>query len=65
MYKYKDKRRPQTMAMDTYHVEYWTKDGTRVGVQISAYCSQDAQRYAEQMPNFDMLASYPDKISSN
>ena len=19
------------MAMDTYHVEYWTKDGTRVG----------------------------------
>ena len=53
------------MAMDTYHVEYWTKDGTRVGVQISAYCSQDAQRYAEQMPNFDMLASLPDMISSN
>ena len=52
------------MAMDTYHVEYWTKDGTRVGVQISAYYSQDAIRYAEQKPNFYQLASYPDKISS-
>ena len=33
-------------------------------LQISAYCSQDAIRYAEQMPNFYQLASYPDKISS-
>lgn len=53
------------MAMDTYHVEYWTKDGSRVGMQVSAYCSQDVINYAQQMPNFDMLASYPDKISSN
>lgn len=52
------------MAMDTYQVEYWTQDGTRVGMQILAYCSQDAQRYAEQMPNFNMLASYPEKIKS-
>ena len=52
------------MAMDTYSVEYWTKDGTRVGVQIQAYSSYDAQRYAEQMPNFDMLASFPEKIAS-
>ena len=52
------------MAMDTYMVEYWTKDGTRVGIQVSAYCSQDAIRYAEQMPNFDMLASFPEKIAS-
>ena len=51
------------MAMDTYHVEYYTKDGTRVGMQISAYCSQDALKYAEQMPNYDQLASYPDKVS--
>ena len=43
--------------MDTYHVEYWTKDGTRVGMQVSAYCTR--RTYAEQMPNFDMLASYP------
>ena len=53
------------MAMDTYHVEYWTKDGTRIGMQVSAYCSQDVINYVEQMPNFNMLASYPDKISSN
>ena len=52
------------MAMDTYHVEYWTTDGTRVGMQVSAYSSYDAQRYAEQMPNFDMLASFPEKIAS-
>ena len=51
--------------MDTYHVEFWTKDGARVGMQVSAYCSQDAISYTEQMPNFDQLASYPDKISSN
>jgi hypothetical protein len=52
------------MAMDTYHVEYWTKDGTRVGLQISAYCSQDVIKYAEQMPNFNMIASFPDKIAN-
>ena len=51
--------------MDTYIVEYYTKDGTRTGVQVQAYSSYDAQRYAEQMPNFDMLASFPEKISSS
>lgn len=50
---------------DTYHVEYFTKDGTRVGLQVSAYCSQDVINYIEQMPSFNMLASYPDKIASN
>ena len=52
------------MAMDTYHVEYWTKDGTRVGMQVSAYCSQDVINYAKELPNFDMLASFPEKIAS-
>lgn len=51
--------------MDTYQVEYWTKNGRRVGMQFSAYCSQDVINYAERMPDFDMLASYPEKISSN
>lgn len=50
--------------MDTYVVEYWTKDGTRTGVQVQAYSSYDAQRYAEQMPNYDMLAMFPEKIQS-
>ena len=50
--------------MDTYHVEYWTKDGTRIGMQVSAYCSQDVIRYAEQLPNFEMLAKFPEKIAS-
>lgn len=50
--------------MDTYHMEYYTKDGRRVGVQISAYCSQDVINYAEQLPNYDYMASYPEKIQS-
>ena len=49
--------------MDTYHVEYYTKDGSRVGMQVSAYCSQDVIRYIEKMPNFDYVVSYPDRIS--
>ncbi len=50
--------------MDTYHMEYYTKDGRRVGVQISAYCSQDVINYAEQLPNYNYMASYPEKIRS-
>jgi hypothetical protein len=51
--------------MDTYHVEYWTKNGTRVGLQISAYCSQDVLNYVEKMPDYDILAQFPEKVSSN
>lgn len=49
--------------MDTYVVEFFTKDGSRVGVQVQAYSSYDAQKYAEQMPNYNYLASFPEKIS--
>lgn len=51
--------------MDTYQVEFYTKDGQRVGVQVMAYSSYDAEKYAQQMPNFNYLASFPEKISSN
>lgn len=51
--------------MDTYQVEFYTKDGQRVGVQVMAYSSHDAEKYAQQMPNFNYLASFPEKISSN
>ena len=50
--------------MDTYIVEYFTKDGSRIGVQIQAYSSYDAQRYAEAMPNFDHHAKFPERIAS-
>jgi len=50
--------------MDTYHVEFFTKDGQRVGVQVAAYSSYDAEKYAQQMPNYDHLASFPEKIKS-
>jgi len=52
------------MAMDTYYVEYFTKDGSRMGMQVSAYSSYDAQRYAENLPNFDHHAKFPEKIAS-
>ena len=51
--------------MDTYQVEYFTKEGTRVGMQVQAYSSYDAQKFVESMPNYDVLASFPDKISNN
>ena len=50
--------------MDTYQVEYYTKDGRRVGVQVAAYSAYDAQKYAEEMPNFNYHASYPEKVRS-
>ena len=50
--------------MDTYYVEYYRKDGTKVGIRISAYSSSDAQRYAEQMPDYNMMASFPEKVES-
>lgn len=43
--------------MDTYHVEFFTKDGQRVGVQVAAYSSYDAL-------NYDHLASFFEKIKS-
>ena len=52
------------MAMDTYYVEYFTKEGSRMGMQVSAYSSYDAQRYAENLPNFDYHAKFPEKIAS-
>ena len=50
--------------MDTFYVEYYRKDNSKVGIRISAYSSCDAQRYAEQMPDFYMSASYPVKVES-
>ena len=50
--------------MDTYQVEYYTKDGRRVGVQIAAYSSYDALKYAEQMPNYNYLVQYREKINT-
>ena len=57
-------RRNRTM-MDTYQVEFFAKDGTRVGIQVAAYSSYDAQKYAEKMPNYSCLASFPEKININ
>ena len=52
------------MAMDTYYVEYFTRDGSRMGMQVSAYSSYDAQRYAEALPNFDYHAKFPERLAS-
>ena len=49
--------------MDTFLVEYYTRDGRKIGMQVSAYTAQDAIRYAEKFPDFYNLAGYPQKIS--
>lgn len=51
--------------MDTYHVEYWTKNGSRMGLQVAAYCSQDVINYIEKMPEYYQLANFPEKINTN
>lgn len=50
--------------MDTYLVEYYTTEGKRIGVQVSAYCSYDAEQYARKMPDFSYLVTFPEKIRS-
>jgi len=49
---------------DKWHIEWFTKDGKRVGMDFSAYCSQDVINYAEQMPSYYQLADYPTKVES-
>lgn len=48
--------------LKTYYVEYYTEDGKKAGMQISAYTALDAKFYAEKMPGFRSLANYPQEI---
>ena len=50
--------------MDTYLVEYYTHENQKVGIQVSAYTAQNAISYAQNFPDFNVLAGYPVKISS-
>lgn len=52
------------MAMDTYQIEYFRNDGTRVGMRVSAYSSYEAQRFMEQMPDYSQMAKFPEKVES-
>lgn len=47
------------MTMKQWYVEYYTKDGRRVGMNISAWTSLDAKSYAEKLPDFDRMFNYP------
>lgn len=49
--------------MDTYQVEFYTKDGQRIGMQVSAYSSYDVQKYIEKMPNYNYMVAFPEKIN--
>lgn len=49
--------------MKQYYVEYYTEDGKKVGMQISAYTALDARFYAEKMPGFKMMANYPQELN--
>jgi hypothetical protein len=48
--------------MKKYYVEYYTENGKKVGMQISAYTALDAKFYAEKMPGFRSMANYPTEI---
>lgn len=45
-----------------FYVEYWTKEGRRVGTNISALSSLDAKFYAEKLPDFKSMANYPQLV---
>ncbi len=51
--------------LDTYHVEYYTKDGSRVGINLQAYSSYDIERYVKELPNYNLMASFPEKINTS
>ena len=48
--------------MKRYYVEYYTKDGQKVGMEISAITPTEAVIYARHLPNFRSLVSYPIEI---
>ena len=51
--------------LKNYFVSYWTLDGQKVGMQISAFNTTDAKVYAENMPNFGSLCDYPQEVGGN
>ncbi len=52
------------MAMDTYYVEYYNRSNNKIGIRVSAYSSYDAQRFVEGMPDYYMLATFPQRVES-
>lgn len=48
--------------MKQYYVEYYTKDGRRIGQNISAYTALDARMHAEHLPDFRSMANYPVEV---
>lgn len=48
--------------LKNYFVSYWTTDGRKVGMQVSAYSALDAKQYAESLPQFKTLVQYPQPI---
>lgn len=48
--------------MKMYYVEYWDKQGRKVGVPISAYSALDAKLHVENNPDFKTLVKYPEPM---
>ena len=48
--------------MRQFKIEYWTTNGRRVGMTISAYSALDAKMYAESLPDFRNMANYPQPV---
>ena len=56
------KKRKELKMLKNYFVSYWTTDGRKVGMQVSAYSALDAKQYAESLPQFKTLVQYPQPV---
>ena len=48
--------------MKRYFIEYYTIDGQKVGMEISAITPTEAVIFARHLPNFRSLVNYPVEV---
>ena len=52
---------------DDYKISFWLKNGSKAGLQVSAYSSTDAEKFARQIvgnDNITALAEFPTRTDS-
>ena len=50
------------IMMKMYYVEYWDKNGRKIGMPISAYSALDAKLAIETHDDFKTLVKYPEPM---
>jgi len=48
--------------LKNYFVKYWTKEGSIVGVNVSALSEFSALDYVKQYPNFGSMLDFPVEV---